>query len=115
MIRSENFIYFISVSGFFLGLIFAVFQGFEPFDFFVAVMCVFFAFYIIAYASVGFFIKYMPPKKLFNLNHRELERTFDLQLDELETKEDLIREAHEFIKQIEQEELELFREESKSK
>ncbi len=54
MFSSENFIYFLSVSGFFIGLIFAIFQNLEPFQFLYAVLTIFALFYIIALASSSF-------------------------------------------------------------
>ena len=109
MFKVDNFIYFFSVSGFFIGLVFAILQEFEPFDFLVAVMVVFFVFYIIALASTSFFIKYLSVKNIFELDKVNLEKTIDSQIEELDQKEEIIREAHYFIKQIEEEELSLYK------
>ena len=109
MFRVDNFIYFFSVSGFFVGLIFAVLQGFEPFNFLIAVLIVFTIFYIIALASTSFFIKYLTVKNIFELDKTSLEKTIDSQIDELDKKEDIIRDAYYFIKQIEEEELTLYK------
>jgi hypothetical protein len=108
MFRSENFIYFLSVSGFFVGLIFATFQGFEPFEFVWSVIITFVVFYIIAMASTSFFIKYLSVKNIFQLDKVTLEQTIDYQINELDKKEDLIREAYHFIRKIENEELDLY-------
>jgi len=109
MFRSENFIYFLSVSGFFIGLIFAIFQGFEPIDFLYSVIVSFTLFYIIALASTSFFIKYLSVKNIFELDKVNLEKTIDYQINELDKKEDLIREAYYFIRKIEEEELSLYK------
>jgi len=109
MFRSENFIYFLSVSGFFVGLLFATFQGFEPFEFLWAVIVIFTLFYMLALASTGFFIKYLGVKNIFYLDKENLEKTIDMQINELDKKEDIIREAHYFIKQLEEEELSIYK------
>ncbi len=109
MFRSENFIYFLSVMGFFIGIIFGVLKGLEPFDFMVAVLITFASFYIIALASTSFFIKYVSVKNIFHLDKESLEKTIDLQIEDLDKKEDMIREAYYFIKQIEEEELDLYK------
>jgi len=109
MFRSENFIYFLSVSGFFIGLIFAIFQGFEPIDFLYSVIVSFTLFYIIALASTSFFIKYLSVRNIFELDKANLEKTIDFQINELDKKEDLIREAYYFIRKIEEEELSLYK------
>ena len=109
MFRSDNFIYFLSIMGFFLGIIFAILKGLEPFDFMVAVLITFTSFYIIALASTSFFIKYLSVKNIFHLDKENLEKTIDLQIEDLDKKEDMIREAYYFIKQIEEEELDLYK------
>ena len=109
MFKIDNFIYFFSVSGFFIGLIFAILQEFKPFDFFVAVMVVFLIFYIIALASTSFFIKYFAVKNVFEFDKVNLEKTIDSQIEELDKKEDSIREAYYFIRELEEEELSLYK------
>ena len=108
MFKSENFIYFLSVTGFFIGILFATFQGFEPFDFLWAVVITFSIFYMIAIASTSFFIKYLSVKNIFHLDKDNLEKTIDYQINELDKKEDLIRESYYFIKKIEEEELNIY-------
>jgi len=115
MFRSDNFIYFFSVSGFFIGVIFAIFQGFEPFEFLFAVILTFTLFYLIAIASTVFFIKYLAVKNIFYLDKEGLERTIDFQINELDKKEDLIREAYYFIRKIEKEELDVYKKRENSK
>jgi len=114
MFSTNNFIYFLSVTGFFIGLIFAVFQGLEPFDFLMAVFIIFILFYMVALASTSFFIKYLSVKNIFDLDKEGLEKMIDTQINELDKKEEMIREAHFFIKKIEEEEL-LFYNKNKEK
>ena len=105
MFKSNNFIYFLTVTGFFIGLMFAILNEFEPLYFLYVVMLNSFLFYMIGIASSGFFIKYLSIKQIFELDKESLEMAMDMQIQELDKKEDLIREAHYFIKQIEEEEL----------
>jgi hypothetical protein len=109
MFRSENFIYFLSVSGFFIGLVFAIMQGFEPIDFIFSVIVIFTIFYMIAIASTSFFIKYLRVKNIFYLDKESLEKTMDAQIEELDKKEEIIREAYYFIRKLEEEELDIYK------
>ena len=104
MFRSDNFISFFTVVGFFIGLVFAVLHEFNPDMFLYAVLFISAIFYIIGVASSSFFIKYISVKKIFELDKETLEKTIDMQIFELDKKEDFIREAHYFIKEIEREE-----------
>ena len=115
MFRSDNFIYFLSVSGFFIGIIFATFQEFEPFEFLFAVGVTFVVFYLVAIASTGFFIKYLAVKNIFYLDKEGLEKTIDMQINELDKKEDLIREAYYFIRQVEEEEIDVYKKKEHNK
>jgi len=112
MFKSDNFIYFLSVTGFFMGIVFAIVQGLEPMQFIFAVLVIFTVFYMLAVASISFFIKYLSIKNIFYLDKEGLEKTIDYQINELDKKEDMIREAYYFIRKIEEEELDLY---SKSK
>jgi hypothetical protein len=109
MFKNENFIYFLSVTGFFIGLVFAIMQGFEPFNFLIAVGIVFMSFYIIAVASTSFFIKYLGIKNIFYLDKTSLEKTIDAQIEELDKKEEIIREAYYFIRKLEEEVLDVYK------
>ena len=115
MFRVGNFIYLFSVSGFFIGLLFAILQELKPFEFLISVLVIFVIFYILALASTSFFIKYLSVKNIFKLDKLTLEKTIDAQIDELDKKEDIIRESYYFIKQIEEEEFNLYKQSSNSK
>jgi hypothetical protein len=111
MFKSDNFISFLTVVGFFIGLTFAVLHGFEPDKFLYSVLIISGLFYILGLASSSFFIKYISVKKIFELDKDILEKTIDMQIFELDKKEDFIREAHYFIKDIEKEEKSLYKKE----
>jgi hypothetical protein len=104
VLKSENFIYFLTVIGFFIGLLFSIFNELEPEDFLYAILLLSGIFYIIGLASSSFFIKFNSVKNSFELNKDFLEKTIDMQIYELDKKEEFIREAYYFIKEIEQEE-----------
>ena len=108
MLRSDNFIYFLTVFGFFIGIIFSILNNFEPFVFLYVILLISSIFYIIGVASSSFFIKYVSVKKSFELDKDMLEKTIDMQIYDLDKKEDFIREMHYFIKDIEKEEQYLY-------
>ena len=43
------------------------------------------------------------------MDKEQLEKTIDFQIDELDKKEEIIREAHYFIKELEKEELDIYK------
>lgn len=56
MIRAENFIYFFTVSGFFIGLIFSVSNFVQPEEFLFYTMIITFFFYLFIHIIVMFFV-----------------------------------------------------------
>ncbi len=107
--RGENFIYFATVSGFFIGVIFSILNELSIDSFLFATIMITLVFYLVALSSVAFYIKYVDVKKVVYLNKKEIDTILDSQIKELEKKEDFIIESYEFIKKIEQEELEIFK------
>ncbi|NPA55087.1 MAG: hypothetical protein GXO40_01835 [Epsilonproteobacteria bacterium] len=113
MFRTDNFIYFLSVSGFFVGLVFAILHDLEPLEFLATTIGIFVLFYMIAIASTGFFIKFLSIKNIFELDKEYLEKTIDYQINELDKKEDMILDAYYFIKKLEEEELDVYKKKDK--
>ena len=107
--RGENFIYFATVSGFFIGIIFAILKDLGVFEFLVSVFLVTASFYLIALGSVTFFVKYLDIKRVVFFDKFSIDEVLDMQVKELEKKEDFIYQNYEFIKEIEKEELEILR------
>jgi hypothetical protein len=103
--RAENFIYFSTVSGFFISIIFGILKDFDAFNFFWFVVIVTSIFYIVSLASIAFFIKYTSFSKFILFNKYEVEEIVDSQIKELEKKENFIYENYDFLKKIEEEEL----------
>ena len=107
--RGENFIYFAIVSGFFTGVIYAVFKGFEIFYFLFTIFLITSLFYLISLAAVSFFVKYLDIKRIVFFDKMEIDSVLDLQIKELEKREQFIYESYEFIKKIEEEEIEFLK------
>ncbi len=98
--RGENFIYFLSVSGFFLGIIFGILKELDIKAFLYSIFLLTALFYIVGLGVVTFFIKYLDIKKIIYLDKKEIDSILDIQIKELEKKEDFIYESYEFIKKI---------------
>ena len=107
--REENFIYFSVVSGFFMGIIYAILKGFDFIHFLFAVFLITALFYIISLAAVSSFIKYLNIKQIVFFDKAEIDGVLDVQIKELEKRERLIYESYEFIKKIEEEEMEFIK------
>jgi len=107
--RGENFIFFLASSGFFIGIIFSILHNLDFQEFLYATILITAVFYLLGLASVTFFIKFLDIKKIIYFNKHEIDQILDVQIKELEKKEDFILESYEFIKQIEEEELKLLK------
>ena len=107
--RGENFIYFSVVSGFFTGIIYAILKGFEFFNFLFAVFLITSITYLIALGAVSFFVKYLDVKQIVFFDKIEIDEVLDSQIKELEKREQFIYESYEFIKKIEEEEIEFLK------
>ena len=111
--RSENFIYFATVSGFFIGIIFSILKNLNFEEFIYMTLLTTLIFYLIALATISLYIKYVDPKKIVFFNKSELDNVIDVQISEMEKKEDFILDSFEFIRQIEKEELEMIKKNKK--
>ena len=107
--RAENFIYFSTVSGFFIGVIFAVFKEFGVVEFMLYVALITLLFYLVGLGSAAFFMKFVDVKKVNFFNKSEIDTILDTQIKELERKEESILHNYEFIKKVEDEELKILR------
>jgi hypothetical protein len=105
--RGENYIFFLASSGFFIGIIFSILHEFDFLEFLYATFLITAVFYLLGLASVTFFVKYLDIKRIIYFNKHEIDEILDIQIKELEKKEDFILESYEFIRQIEKEELEI--------
>jgi len=102
--RAENFIYFATVNGFFISLIFGIIKDLDAFNFLWAVVLLTSLFYVVSLASVSFFIKYANFKQNVFFDKEEVEIVVNSQIKELEKKENFIYENYKFLKKLEEEE-----------
>jgi len=107
--RAENFIYFATVSGFFISIFFGIIKDFDAFNLLFAVIFITSVFYIVALASVSFFIKYTTFKQNIFFNKKEVEIVVNSQIKELEKKENFIYENYKFLKKLEEEEYKILK------
>jgi len=107
--RGENFIYFSVVSGFFTGVIYSILKSFDFFYFLFVVFLITSLFYLISLAAVSFFLKYLDIKKIVFFDKMEIDGVLDVQIKELEKREQFIYESYEFIKKIEEEEMDFLK------
>ena len=110
--RGENFIFFLASSGFFIGIIFSILHDFDVDKFIFVTLLITSLFYLLGLGSVTFFIKYLDLKKMIFFDKEGIDQILDIQIKELEKKEDFILESYEFIKQIEKEELQILKNKS---
>jgi len=110
--RGENFIFFLASSGFFIGIIFSVLHELDFAEFLYTTFLITSVFYLLGLASVTFFVKYLDIKRVIYFNKHEIDEILDVQIKELEKKEDFILESYEFIRQIEKEELNIVKNKS---
>jgi len=103
--RGENFIFFLASSGFFIGIIFSVLHNLDFQGFLSATLLITALFYLLGLGAVTFFIKFLDIKKIVYFDKHQIDEILDVQIKELEKKEDFILESYEFIKRIEEEEL----------
>jgi len=107
--RAENFIYFSTVSGFFISIIFGIIKNFDAFNLLWIVVFLTFLFYVVSLASVSFFIKYTTFKQNIFFNKEEVETVVNSQIKELEKKENFIYENYKFLKKLEEEEYKILK------
>ena len=112
MVSVNNFISFLVVTGFFVGVIFAIAKLTDPVEMLIAVVFITSIFYIISLAGAAFFIKSVKYKPRYRIKKEKYETSLDSAIIELEKREDQIKEIYEFIRELEQEEYEEMRRDS---
>jgi len=89
---SENFIYFFTVQGFFIGIIFSILKSLSATEFLTDTLIITAFFYLFGHIVIGFYYKtmhvktYMFPKQLH-------EKELDLFVEEIKKREQLIERA----------------------
>jgi uncharacterized membrane protein len=103
MIRPENFIYFLTVCGFFIGIIFSMVATIEPAMVLWTTISITAVFYMIGLASTSWFIKHIDIKAAYTLNRDYYEEQLDKARDQIEKRESYIRDSTRFIRKLEEE------------
>jgi len=112
--RGENFIYFSTVSGFFIGIIYSILTGLDVFDFLVSTLLITAVFYVIALGGVSLFVKFLDIKNIVFFDKHSVDEIINIQIKELEKSENYIYENYKFIQEIEKEELEIIKKNRKN-
>lgn len=103
MIRAENFIYFLSASGFFVGILYSMLADIEPAMVLWTTISITAIFYMIALASSAYFIKHIDIKASYTLDSMYYEEQLDKAKEKIEKREVYLRDASKFIKVLEDE------------
>ena len=101
--RPENFIYFLTVCGFFIGLLFSIFEGFGPMMVFYITIGVTTVFYMIGLGSASMFVKYLDLRPDYHFYRDKKEEYLDKIVHALEKREGYIDEVSNFINDLERE------------
>lgn len=103
MVRTENFIYFLTVCGFFIGLLFSILSDIQAVQMVWTTIGITVIFYIVSLASSGYFIKVSDLKTAYSLN----QDVYDLQLgkamNQIERRESFLRDSQRYIRDLEEE------------
>ena len=106
MVSVNNFIAFLTLNGFFVGLIFAVLKLSDPMHIVFAVIFITALFYMMSIAAASFFIKNVNFSPRYRIKKEKYESAVDIAIIELQKRERLIKDMYEFIKELEEEEYE---------
>ncbi|MEF3190926.1 MAG: hypothetical protein K6347_00035 [Campylobacterales bacterium] len=91
--------------GFFISLIFSVLTMTDPFDILIATIMITVVFYIIGLFTSSLLIRYTDMKEVYDLRRDQLENALDNFVDIIERKEKKIDEFVHFIRELEEEEV----------
>jgi hypothetical protein len=112
MLSVNNFISFLTISGFFVGIIFAILKLSDPIHIVMGVVFITALFYMISIAAASFFIRNVDFKPRYRIKKEKYESAIDIAIMELEKREALIKDMYHFIKELEEEEYEDMRRDS---
>jgi len=97
--RSENYVAFFTISGFFLGLSFSLLKSQSAFEFIAYLLVVTFFFYIFIHIVLIFFFS-IEPTVQDSFNKSESETLINLQVDQLRERESIINSITSSIKEM---------------
>lgn len=108
---AQNFIGFLTMVGFFIGVIFAILKMPDAIEIPIAVVVVTTLFYMIGIISSSLYVKFLDFKPRFTIQTDIYEKVYNRALNDLRTKEASIKEGVEFIKRLELDEAEEYKHE----
>jgi len=97
--RSENYVYFFTVAGFFISLAFSILKSTNPFDFAFFVIGITLFFYLFIHLVLTFFFN-IEPSIRDSFNKDDYESIINYQISQLKEKEVLIEKISKNIKNI---------------
>ena len=103
MVSVSNFISFLTLNGFFIGLVFAVLKIQDPFYIIFAVSAITAIFYMMALLASALFIKSVSFQPRYRIKKEKYETAIDTAITEIEKRERVIKEMYEFIRNLEAE------------
>jgi len=103
MVKTENFIYFITACGFFIGLIYSVLFYTDPIFIVWGTITVTIIFYVISLAASGFFIKSSTLKPSYSLKSDSYDVQLSKAMMQIERREKFLRDTRRYIEDLEQE------------
>lgn len=114
MVSVNNFISFLTLNGFFVGLIFAVLKLQDPFQVVFAVVVITTVFYMLSLGASALFIKSVSYQPRYRIKKEKYELAIDTAIAEIERREKTIKDTYEFVKALELEEYEDMKREAQS-
>ncbi|MGP1561952.1 MAG: hypothetical protein ACTTIC_07695 [Helicobacteraceae bacterium] len=103
MIKAENFIYFITVCGFFIGLVFSILSHSNPIYVVWSTIAITIIFYIISLAVSGYFIKNSAIKPSYSLKSEFYDIQLNKAISQIQRRERFLRDAQRYIEDLETE------------
>lgn len=106
MVSVNNFISFLTLNGFFIGLLFAILKMHDPLYIVFTVCVVTTVFYMIALLASALFVKSVSFQPRYRIKKEKYETAIDTVISEIEKRERSIKDMYEFIRALEAEEYE---------
>ena len=104
MLNINNAVAFLTMNGFFIGIIFGILKLDDPFEMATAALLVTAVFYIFALAAASIFVKHIQFKPRYRIKKEHYESTIDNAISELEKRERMITDLYTFVRELEEEE-----------
>jgi hypothetical protein len=103
MVRTENFIYFLTVCGFFIGLLFSLLSDIESIKMVWSTIAITVVFYILSLAASGYFIKVSELRTAYTLGQDVYDMQLSKAINQIERRESFLRDSQRYIRDLEEE------------